>query len=692
MDETHFSDTLKKHIRKSLPKSAFSSRHVSDADERLAFTDERICRILEKAGIHEEKITESKQVPDEVPTVLRKHLRSVGPVVFPSREVADAAWEFGLLEELPSTLVELLIQIIAERAYKQIPSVSRAVPLVIVCFGYPIHRCGKRLAAKLIERKQIEAHVVLAENFYRLRLCCNPRELKASTVLILVDVVHTGGLVHRLATLCERQQPGQLLCMAVIDQARHSDRKRLINALWSEEPRPRMRLEEYCASSARRTHTLRFYDPEAGRAYTEGSLPSEIADKDTARETVERQIKPLMPHLARANALQADKLIGGLHYPWVIDLNALLNNAEARRFLVQNAKRCLAGIKSRGTWCLVYPAERYLRAGQWARLLGRALGLPVVPVGLKTRKHFRPLKETQKRRLERYQGAVVVDAAIRTGNTLRSFVEILRSDGDPAVNRLCGFYVFDGLFDGNRDVLKKELGVEIRSLFQLPLSPPIQPIGQYCRERLGSTLEQVRKVDMLAQPRWVAVVNDYCEKRLTKPRWHVVRDQNPETNLQLAIEEWERGPQARLERSGIEGKSSILKQLDVQFALHEPKTRMVLSGFLCNSMPDDFIEWCALALASQNEYEWLDMDWLLLHQEMLARPKSRRWEFLACVLYWMKSQGDVGTVERTRHALQEFVARRGTQTLSLFPDSMDLGQRVDDSLDARCRCLISILT
>jgi hypothetical protein len=149
------------------------------------------------------------------------------------------------------------------------------------------------------------------------------------------------------------------------------------------------------------------------------------------------------------------------------------------------------------------------------------------------------------------------------------------------------------------------------------------------------------------------------------------------------MDEWQRGEQARLERSCSLEKPSLLKQLDVQFALREPKTRMVLRGFLSNSMPPEFIEWCALAVSSQNEYDWLDADWLLLHEDILSDDRTKRWQFLAYILYVMKTRATTDTVTKVRTTLREFARSRIASIPCLFPD-LDLVQ-------TRCQYLESIL-
>jgi adenine/guanine phosphoribosyltransferase-like PRPP-binding protein len=619
----------------------------------------------------------------EVPRLLRKQLRPPGPVAFPSGAVADTAWEFGLLDEVPAETAEAIIEIIAERAYEELPLDLRSRPLVIVCFGYPIHRCGKRLAAKLIERTGIETHVVLAINFFDPQLCCAQRELKGQNVVIFLDVVHSAGLAARLTRLCEEAQPKQLLRLAVIDQGDNSKREQPIRSLWRDQQENRIPLDDYLKAFDRNTEALRFYDPDFARANTTRDLPKELADRSAARETIEREINDIQIFIHRTNALQADRDIAGVHYPWVIELPRLLDDADARAFLLARATQCLTNISPKRQWCLVYPAERSQRAGRWAQLIGNRMGWPVISIARSHRKYLQPLDRNQRKHLNQFDGAVVVDAAIRTGDTLRTFVQLLRQPDKPIVPTVCGFYVFDGLFESYRRSLFKELEAIIYNLFRIPLGRPTQPIGKYCREGMKSTLRNLDERFPGKQPEWIGVVRNYCEEKLRGPRWQPRSGTDRESRLTIAIDEWHRGQQARLERSCHLEKPSLLKQLDVQFALREPKTRMVLRGFLSNSMPPEFIEWCALAVASQNEYDWLDTDWLLLHADILSDCGTKRWQFLAYIFYVMTTVATESTLRRVKQALQQFALTRRDSTPSLFPDL--------DVVQTRCKYLASIL-
>jgi hypothetical protein len=95
-------------------------------------------------------------------------------------------------------------------------------------------------------------------------------------------------------------------------------------------------------------------------------------------------------------------------------------------------------------------------------------------------------------------------------------------------------------------------------------------------------------------------------------------------SLSVSPYEGERGAEARLEHACYPPRPSLVKHLDVKYALREPRTRNILRGFLCNSMPSEFIESCALALATQAV---LSFDW-----NTPATPAQREEFWVAHVL------------------------------------------------------------
>jgi hypothetical protein len=642
-------------------------------------------------------VTQPETPPDSeeahgecVPAALRDHLRTAGPVVFPDGRVARGAWEFGQLGSLDAQANEEVIEVVAEQAWSKLRSLASKREVVLVCFSRPIHTCGKRLATKMMSGGVKDVHVVMADDYFTPKLWCDPEELRSRYVVVFVDVVHSASLLNRLYAACREACPSELTGLAVIDQSEGRLAPEQFCALWREKPEPRVPFD------ASRHARARFFDPASAVSRKREDLPQEVANPKTAQAMVEEHlaaIEPLRHYIEATGALRRDTKICGVHYPWAVDLLRLLRHDEARADLASRAAERLKDLRTQGAWCLVYPAERHMRAGAWAELLSTALRFPVVKIGLKARMHYRQLTDEQRQQLSRCPRALVVDAAIRTGKTLQSIVNLLRTAPNHPDYQVAAFYAFDGLFQESRTQLEKCLGTEIRSLFRLPLGAPTEPVDQYCGRRMSDTLRELPPAEATDPTGWVEVVRGYCRKKLwgsrcrSRKRGYAGIDQR----MRLALEEGERGARARLEQSCDPPSASLVKHLDVSYALGDPRTRNVLHGFLCNSMPPDFIEWCALALATQKDYEWLDRDWLLLHRRLFTNAASPRWRFLACVSYWIRQQGDEELIRRVRQAIEEFRRSEPAQQRPLVQD-LFADFEPKESVDSRCDTLISILS
>ena len=322
------------------------------------------------------------------------------------------------------------------------------------------------MATKMVASGVENVHVVMADDFFNPKLWCNPKELKSNHVVVFVDVVHSGGLLNRLFAVCRQGEPSSLTGLAIIDQSVGDVTAEPLHGLWAEPKEKRDPLAGEVGEQ------VRFFDPVTGRAWPRENLPTEVSDPAKATITIEsrlREIRPLFRYIAATGALKQDAWIGGICYPWALDILRLLRHDEARGELGRRAAIKLADLAGGDPWCIVFPAERHQRAGAWAELLAENLNWPIVRVGLKNRAHYRPLTNSQRLALGRCPRALIVDAAIRSGKTLQSLVGILRKDSHLSIKVSIGFYAIDGLFDKPRIEMEKELGVEIRSLFRLPL-------------------------------------------------------------------------------------------------------------------------------------------------------------------------------------------------------------------------------
>jgi adenine/guanine phosphoribosyltransferase-like PRPP-binding protein len=640
-------------------------------DPRPPRSEKMAAKIPSRNGYPSHGEAAAPRLLEEVPPFLRESLHTDGPTLFPGAGVAPGAWEFGLLNDLPPGQAQPLINAIAERAYEKLQPIMTAEDPVIVCFGAPVHRCGMRLARIIAEKHGSEPHVVMADGYSNPTLECDPSELKNKRVIVFVDIVRTGGSIERLGRLCQESQAREVFGLAIIDQAYQDPPHTPRYALWTEARKKRIRFEDFKARGDDALASLRYFDPETCRATAD--LPAEVATPEAACQTVKEcleALQPLQPFIEKTDAMRTDTRIQGVFYPSAIDTLCLLRDPEARRELISRAAAGLRDLQSAGPWCIVYPAARHQRAGALAEALHAELGWPIVEVGRKNQKHFHGLTADQAEKLATHGRVVVVDAMFRTGKTLQSLVHVLKKRKIPLVKEIVAFYLFDGSWGRTRESLQRELAVPIRSLFRLPLGQPTEPARDHWHRRLKDTLNTIKN----DQAPWAEVLRHYCEVKLHRDsegnRLPVFRPKkslgcNAEAEVRQAIEEGVVGPRERLKHARESGRGAMVKCLDVA-ALREPMMHNLVHATVCNSTPMPVVESLVLGLATQDDYGWLDYDWLILHRNLFADGGSERWRFLVCIAYWIKQRGDHEIISRVSTALKDFSSH--VEPGSLFPD------------------------
>jgi hypothetical protein len=625
----------------------------------------------------------------DLPELLRTHLRGDGPVVFPGGEVAPGAWEFGRLDTITPDEADEIIETIMNRARTKLAPVlpRKDTDIVLVCFSRPMHQCGMRLAKTLHQAEQRNVAVVMADDYYRPTLCCSPKELAGQFVVVLVDVVHSGALLNELCEVCLSCAPCHVIGLPVIDQSPERVGITRRYPLWTEVREDRVPLEKFSSENRSRYTSLRFFDPDTGLARTTSELPREIANPKEAQETIERDlrgIRPLLPYIEETSALQPNRWLYGVCYPWVLDLISLLNHSEARVELLRRARECLADLQHPAKkTIIVYPRERHQRAGRWGKDVSMEFGWPVLSVGWKDQPYFRKLTTKQRLRLTHYERVIVVDAAIRTGKTLQSLVNCLRALPQSTCQEIQAFYAINGLFEEQQDELEGRLRIGIRSLFRMPFGSPIDPAGKRWRLRLQQTLKTLPTFATPSEePEWGRLIREFCNRQLQQlgrpPRQDAPQDVLG--NLRRALQVAHEGNRSPLHDIWAQGKRSKVTGLDIEVARRDPSIRNVLHGAVGNHVSPSLRECAALALGVVDDYSWFTKDWMGVQHELLTHG-DRPWQFLACIAYWIKQKQEPATTARARQAVEDF--RRSMQRGKLF---------LEPEIESRCGALLTLLT
>lgn len=205
---------------------------------------------------------------------LRRAFRSEGPVLFPDGTVAGRAWEFGRLDWLPWPQAKHIIESVAERAFKVVTPLLTRRDVTIVCFSPPMLRFGAGLAINLRQAGK-RFHLRGARNFFD-PVLERPTELRDQTVIVFVDVAHSGSLLERINRVCRQAGARDIVNLAIINQGGTQTASRL-RSLFRQWPHEHISWDTFCSlASTEVLDALWYFDPEHG--YSQETPPASWFD------------------------------------------------------------------------------------------------------------------------------------------------------------------------------------------------------------------------------------------------------------------------------------------------------------------------------------------------------------------------------------------------------------------------------
>jgi hypothetical protein len=591
-----------------------------------------------------------------VPDVLRKALRVKGPVIFPNGHVAFDTWQLGRIESLSKTdpaLAETIADLVVNSALSVLlPRLGRR-NIVLVCFGRSLHRLGTRLASRLVEQGFTHLHVVLAHDFYSPTLVCAPKELRGADVTVMVDVVHTGGLLDRLFSVCREHSPAYVRGLTLIDQSSGERLSEESLSLWNDAPEERFPVEHFLQTA-----------PIAEQRELTRFEPNDECAVDV--QSASRLVEPVAHHVApiddcasfaemihQAGAFRCDYSIGHKRYPYVINVLDLLRDSDCRQRLLALACERLADLNGKRS-CVAYHAGRAARAGRIAKLLGAALNWPVIALGSGGPSFA--LSQPQYNCVTAYQNVVLVDAAIRTGESLTAMTRALADSNVCAGRRIVGFCVLDALSRVSREELATTLGIEIRTLFRVPLAPPTERVRNWMSSQKVLIHDELMRSGHFAEVE--SLLRKYCE-HVRRPTSRGPDASLDQTRSALEKASWESHLQERaVEYIGTackEGKVALIRHLPLDQVVHDRSVQSLLMGVMYNSMKPSFKESAVFALAAARNYDWMTYEWLQCNRPFLGSP-TNSWKSVLMIECKMKLDDRVTELAIFRDALKTFGA------------------------------------
>lgn len=589
-----------------------------------------------------------------VPELLRRHVRVAGPVLFPHGEVAFETWQLGRIEQVAKSVPVIAEQIsttIVERAYAVLQPRLTRQKVVLVCFGRTLHLLGTRLAARFVEQGYTRLHVILAHDFYSPTFVCAPGELQGADVTVLVDVMHTGALLERLFAVCRQNTPARIRGMALIDQSAAPAMTEEVVCLWTDGPELRIPIERFTrtATAEQRLQLARFEPNDECATALEAAAAVPSRRRSTA--AFADAGGPFIDLIHRAGALHSDYRIGQKRYPYVINVLDLLREPSCRERIVAMASDALADLAGSSP-CLVYHAARTARAGRIAKALGGALRWPVIPLDIPDRAARRGDRHV--RRAARHRTIVLVDAAVRTGDSLTAMAHIVDDLSLRNGRRIVAFCVLDALAQCSRAELAANLGVDIRTLFQVPLAPPTERLRNWMSSRKAAIRHAILESGQFSQVE--SVLKSYCER--AKRSAARTPPATPEETLAVIrkAEDDAREPERAAEYIGEAcrlGKVALIRHLPLDQVVHDRSVQSLLLGVMYNSMKPSFKESAVFALGAAENFEWMNYEWLQCNRPFLASP-THAWKSVLMIECQMRLEERTRELSRFRDALDQF--------------------------------------
>lgn len=534
--------------------------------------------------------------PGNVPDIVRANLKVHGPVLFPNGEVAFDTWQVGWLDCLSAThpaLAEQIATLIVDRAHGLLlPRLTRQ-RVVLVCFGRTMHALGTRLAARLVERGLTHLRVVLAHDFYSPTLICAPKELRSADVTVMVDVIHTGGLLERLFSICRENAPAHIRGLVLIDQSMDMLLSEDVIPLWTDGPEARLALEQFrrTATGDQQRQLMRFEPND------EYAIALQEVAADPRSETDDPQVDDgslLVQMVHQSGALRSDYAIARKRYPYVINVLDLFRDQDCRQRIVSMASHELADLHG-GRTCLAYHSGRAARAGKIAKLLGAELHWPAIPLG--NRSASFALSELQCKRIAAFENVVLVDAAIRTGDSLTAVTRAMDDMALRSGRRCIAFCILDALTRMSRSDLSARLDLDIRTLFSFPLSPPTERVRNWMNHQKAALRDALTLSGKFADVE--PVLRTYCAPVKRSAR-HASPPTLGETISALHKASFDAHVSERatayIDTACKEDNVGLIRHLPINQVVHDRSVQNLLLGVMFNSMKPSFKE-CAVFAA-----------------------------------------------------------------------------------------------
>ena len=624
-------------------------------------------------------------------------LLTIGNIRFSNGTEGRRVWQFGRLlkaddgnarlDEISAAVLPLLLTAIGPALRDEI---------VLVAHSDVVHRVAVRVATEIKKSRHRRAHVVRVMDNLKPRLLCNCRRmLPGRTVVLMTDVIHGGDLAERIWAIINRENPARCVTFSMIDQSYNGPLAPIVSLATENKEERETSFDGTFGPHSRQVQ--KYYHFDSDRALATPIPPAEIERKAIRRrvKTCMNKVAEWLPLIGESNALKSDHKIGKIRYPIVIDVLALLRNENGRIKIKEQASKVISEPNTCKQTTAVYPAARHQRAGKVAALLKEAFGWNVCPLGDPSQDRALYISDRARQEIESARHLVIVDAAIRTGATLKTHLNLIR-EAEICPAEVSAFYIVNGLDHREHRVLEKSLGLTIRGLIEipLPLFGPSESISKYHQGKLKEVINLLEQRE--TESFWTEAIKRYCKRKLLPARSH--RRLRPDVAQTLE----NAGVERELQRYGGNRRQSALhvlteysnevshgrrhtspiRRMEVDTILENQDVQEFFRGWLYNSDTDlGVLEVFAMALASQGIYDWLEESWFRIHERIFTDKNLHFWEMLAYLMFRLAQENPEVAEEKTKIVETVRKKLRRRKTLPLF-DGAALKPVYEERLEA----------
>ena len=602
-------------------------------------------------------------------------LKVKAAVRLPDHSVVDELWELGRILEHPkcAAIVDRIASGVLALARKCPEFMSpRHARKILVAHSELMHRVAIKIASRLKN-----SHVCKVMGYSCPRVIVSPKAIRDARVLLLFDIVDSGALLRRVREGISAQHPEAITAIAILNQG---DAKEGLAALCNtgkEERRPAGTPYEFV------------YDDLEGKSKL-GEVPDTLRDEKNAKEVLNKCLEDMrrkgwIEWFEQCDAIRSDRTLGCRKYTLFFDIPKVVK--QLPDCVLDESVKALDELARGPGRVIVYPATRTKRVGRLVSLLTTRLGWVAAPLGSEKASEFLFDNNGRvKHLLREFQGrALVVDCAIRTGQTLQGLSTELRNLG---ASDISAFYVMDALYGWVRERFERDEGIAIKSCFRLPLAlPSTSKIGPMWRASFEETLRILPEMSHLSGEA-KAVIRDFCCAKLkASGRTRATVEREVETKI-VADATLRLQPHVELDKwltRGDQGRGGIIKRLDINQVLRDPVIQYKLAGVVSNCAPAALKEWCVLALCTANRFDLLAENCLVAPDSPFTADTPEKWGIVPFVAL-NAARNDPVAAEAMRLHVRKLIET--TTSGVLFP-ALDAGiaERVN-----RCRIVEEILT